>query len=464
MATPSRIGIPGTNQFLDSTTVDSGLGNAEREAVFIADPTDASARAAVNSAANNPSGYGLLTRNMDLSVDAFNRLRVSNPRAELSGFNEYKLNPFNYVTAVSGTGTATHSTTTKLVTLTTGGTAAGAYAIQQSRAYLRYNPGNSLLIKQTFVMGTQPGANAAKRAGYYDDSNGFYLQWTSAGVSFNRRSNTSGSVVTTSVAQASWNVDPMNGTGASGLTLDLTKGQILVIDLQFLGVGTVRMGFEINGLLYWTHFWHHANLTATQPYIATANLPVRWEVVNTGGTAANTETMYSVCGSVLEEGSVEPKGQQFSASNGATGIALTTTLKPIISLRPGPTFNGITNRGWLVPDSTNLFIQGTQDVYYQILWNATLTGPSWTAVNSTYAMAQYDVTASAVALGNGIVIEDGYVSAGSGKTGGTLADTIIDRPLVNSFDGTTPDTFTIAMRTIAGTGTGFAAMTWTGYW
>ena len=463
MVTQALIGIPGTSQSLDATAVTTSLGTGLREAVFIADPTNTNARAAVNSSANNPSGYGLLTRNMDLSVDAFNRLRVSSPRAELSGFNEYKLNPFNYVTSTSGTGTVTHSTTTKLVTLAAGGTANGALAILQSRAYLRYNPGNSLLIKQTFVMGSQPGANAVKRAGYFDDNNGFYLQWSATGVSFIRRSSTTGSVVETAVAQANWNVDPLNGTGASGLTLDLTMGQILVIDLQFLGVGTVRMGVEINGLLYWAHFWHHANVTAVQPYIATANLPVRWEVRNTG-VAANSEAMQCVCGSVLEEGALEPKGQQFSMSNGAAGVALTTTLKPLLSIRPGPTFNGIINRGWMIPDSTDLFLQGTNDAYYQIIWNATLTGAAWTAVNATYAMAQYDVTASAVALGNGIVLEDGYVSAGSGKTGGTLADAIIDRPLVNSFDGTTPDTLTVAMRTISGTGTGYAAYTWTGYW
>lgn len=463
MVTASRIGIPGSSQSLDATTVNSGLGNAEREAVFIADPTTAAARAAVTATTPATNAYGLVIRNADMSFDSFNRLRVSNPHAQLSGFNEYKINPFNFVTNVVGAGTVTHSTTTKLVTLSTGGTTSGDMGVLQSRAYLRYNPGNSLLIKQTFVMGTAPGANAAKRAGYFDDNNGIYLDYTSAGLALVRRSNTSGSVVNTSVAQASWNVDPLNGTGASGITLDMTMGQIFVIDLQFLGVGTVRCGFEVDGNLYWCHFFHHSNRTATQPCIATANLPVRWQVINTG-TAAGTTTMFAVCASVMEEGSEEPRSIQYAASNGATGIATSTTLKPLLSIRPGPTFNGITNRGWIIPQGADIFCVGTVDHYYQIIWNATLTGPSWTAVN-TNAMGQYDVTASAVALGSGVVVEDGYVPAGGAvKFGSAFTEVFGSRPLVNSYDGTTPDTLTIAVRTISGTATAYGAFSWRGFW
>lgn len=463
MTTASRIGIPGTNQFLDSTTVNSGLGNAEREAVFIADPTTAAARAAVTSTTPATNAYGLVTRNVDMSFDAFNRLRVSTPSAQLSGFNEYKINPFNFVTNVVGAGTATHSTTTKLVALSTGGTASGDMGVLQSRAYLRYNPGNSLLIKQTFVMGAVPGTNAAKRAGYFDDSNGIFLNYASTGLSLVRRSNTSGSAVDTPVAQADWNVDPLNGTGSSGITLDMAMGQIFVIDLQFLGVGTVRCGFEVDGNLYWCHFFHHSNRTATQPYIATANLPVRWQVINTG-TAASTTVMYAVCASVMDEGSSEPRGIQYAIGNGASGKSTSTTLIPLVSIRPGPTFNGITNRGWIIPKKAEAFFTGTSDHYYQVILNATLTGASWSAVN-TNAMGQYDVTATAVSLGSGVVIDEGYTgSSGPSKSGGDLSSEFESRPLVNSYDGTTPDTLTIAARTLTGTGTGYGTFTWFGYW
>jgi hypothetical protein len=116
----------------------------------------------------------------------------------------------------------------------------------------------------------------------------------------------------------------------------------------------------------------------------------------------------------------------------------------------------------MLPQTADFFVTGTSNHYYQIILNATLTGPSWTAVN-TNAMAQYDVTSSAVALGTGVVIEDGYIASGT-KTGSAFASTFSGRPLVNSFDGTTPDTLTIAVRTLTGTDTGFGSFTWFGYW
>lgn len=467
MATQSVIGIPGTAQNLDAVTVSTTLGNAEREAVFIGDPTTTAARAAVTASNPTPSAYGLVTRNVDMSFDAFNRLRVSQPTTEFGAFNEYKINPFNWVTSTTGTGTATYSTTTKNTTLATGGTASGARAVLQSRVYFRYNPGKGLFPALTFVLGSTPPTNCAKRAGYFDDDNGLYVEWTSTGVRFVRRSNVSGSVVNTPFEQASWNVDPLNGLGPSGITLDLTMGQIFWLDFQFLGVGTVRFGFEINGVQYLCHQVNHANLTATQPYMATANLPVRYEIVNTG-TASGTATMGCICAKVDSEGGFEPVGIQYSASNGVTAKSTTTTLIPLLSIRPGPTFGGITNRGWIMPQSAEIFgvsSPNALNVYYQIILNATLTGASWTAVN-TNAMGQYDITASAVALGTGVVIEEGYTvtNANKGGIGAAFSTVFSSRPLVNSFDGTTPDTLTIAARTITGTADLYANIAWHGLW
>ena len=431
------------------------------EAQRISDATDSSILAAVTAGNPTPNANGIVTRNVDMSFDAFNRLRVSNPYNQFAGFNEYKINPFNFVTHTVGTGTATHSTTTKNVTLSTGGTVSGARAVLQSRLYFRYVPGKSLFPMLTFVMGSAPPSNCAKRAMYGDDNNGIGVEWTITGVRFIKRSNTTGSVVVTNVEQASWSVDPLNGAGPSGLTLDLTKGQIFWMDLQFLGMGTVRFGFEINGVPYLCHTMHHANLTATQPYIATANLPVRWEIVNTG-TAGASASMECCCAKVDSEGGFEVPGIQYSASRGATGLSTTTTLKPLISIRPGPTFNGITNRGWIVPQAAKMVTVGTSIHYWELIWNATLTGASWAAVN-TNAMGQYDVTASAVSLGSGVVVDSGYIDPASGA-GADTGSFFAGRPLVNSFDGTTPDTLTLAIRTISGTDDAYGSISWLGYW
>lgn len=395
-------------------------------------------------------------------LDSFGRLRVSNPINQFAAFDEYKISPFNWVTSVTGTGTVTHSTTAKAKVLSTGGTAAGARAVLQSRYYMRYIPGKSLKTNETFVMGPAV-VNCNKRVGYFDDNDGFFLELEGNGtINLVRRSSVSGSMVETKVPQASWNKDKLDGTGDSGHTLNLSYGQIFSIDLQFLGVGRVRCMFNINGQTVVAHEFLHANTNTGQPYMRTACLPIRFEIINTG-VAASTASMDSICASVDSEGGVVEEGQQYSASNGAVGKSLTTTLTPIISVRPGPNFNGIVNRGWVIPQSLELFCTGNADIYYEIIWNATLTGPSWAAVNAN-AMGEVDTTATAVSLGGGVVMDSGYTSTSASKVGKDLTDLFSYRALVNDFAGTNPDTITLAARTITSTATGYGSVSWVGIW
>lgn len=448
-----------TGKQIDTFTV----GAAHRQAIVMADPSTAAAVAKVTNGAVSPAHYGLVTRNGDMTFDAFNRLRVGEPHSQFAGFNEYGINGFDWVTAVAGTGSVTHSTTTKLVTLTTGGTGSGARAVLQTKKYMRYVPGKSQEPTLTFIPGALAATNCAIRCGYHDDSNGVFYEVTSTGKRFKVRSNVSGSVVDTSIEQASWNLDTMDGSGASGITLNNTYGQIFILDLQFLGMGTVRYGFEIGGIPYWCHAQHHSNRTATQPYMATAHLPLRFEIINTG-VSSGTGTFYACCGKCDSNGGLELEGIPFSAGNGVTGIGLTTTLKPLVSIRPALTFGGITNRAWTVPDSFGLYVDNNSAVLvdFQIIWNATLTGASWTATNSL-SCTQFDVTASAVSLGSGVIIEQGMFASSSNtnKTPGTLRQFFADRPLVTDFSAAASDTLTIAARVVTGTATAaYAALSW----
>lgn len=392
------------------------------------------------------------------SSDAFGKLRVSQPSVQFASFNEYKINPFNWVTNLAGTGSATHSTVNKITTLSTGGVLTGARSVLQSRMYCRYIPGASLHIDMTFVLGSAV-TNCAKRVGYFDDDNGIFLELEGNGtVNLVRRSKTSGSVVETRIPQASWNKDPLNGTGDSGLTLNLDYAQILDIDLQYLGVGRVRVGFVIDGKAVYAHEFLHANLNVTQPYMATPNLPVRYEVINTGA-AGGTGTIQAICAKVDAEGSTDLTSMQYSASR-LTALATNTTLKPLISIRPGPNYNGIINRGWILPKKIDVLGDGNNDQYYELIWNATLTGAAWAPV-SALAMGEFDTTATAVSLGSGVVIDSGFFRASTAKD---LTGVFSSRPLVNSYDGTTPDTLTLAVRTTTAGASAYGSITWSGYW
>jgi len=399
------------------------------------------------------------------SVDAFHRLRVSDNVRQFSAMSEYLDNPLIWENATSGTGTVAYQANQCAVRLSTGGTASGASAIRQTRRYMRYMPGKSLVISQTFVMSAAQ-SSAVAEIGYYDgDNNGVFLQRSGTTVNFILRSFTSGSAVDTTIAQASWNLDEMDGTGPSGVTLDLTKTQILVIDLQFLGVGRVRVGFDLGdkGIVY-VHQFLNANIN-TAAYMSTACLPIRGRVYNTG-TAGGTVTLDMICSSVSNEGGVGP-GQdsegiiQLSASNGATLRATSTTFIPIFSIRAATKIGGTaagttTNRGQIIPCSSSMYT--TADSYYEIWLNATLTGPSWVAMGSN-SLCEYDVSATVLTTGSAYKIDSGYLSA-LNKSEPITLENFINFPLVYTGLNSNQDILTISIRTISGGGTAGATVDW----
>lgn len=83
--------------------------------------------------------------------------------------------------------------------------------------------------------------------------------------------------IDTRVAQANWNIDPCNGTGASNYTLDLTKMQMFYIDYSWYGAGAVRYGFKNNrGEVIYCHRSPNNNIN-TEAYMRSGNLPSRYE-------------------------------------------------------------------------------------------------------------------------------------------------------------------------------------------
>ena len=147
------------------------------------------------------------------------------------------------------------------------------------------------------------GSGIITRMGLFDDNNGIFLQRSNNTISLVVRSNVSGSPSDSNYAtQANWNIDKMDGTGLSGLTLDFSKSQILTFDFEWLGVGCVRVGFVVDGNVFYCHQFNHAN-NITGVYMSTPNLPLRYQIENTGsGIASSIEC---ICCAVLSEGEIE---------------------------------------------------------------------------------------------------------------------------------------------------------------
>jgi hypothetical protein len=307
------------------------------------------------------------------NFDAFGRLRVSNPLTLFDSSHRFADNQLWSTSTATG-GTATFNSAQGLIDLAVTATS-GSEVVRETTKVFSYQPGKSLLVLSTFVM-SPAKTNLRQRVGYYGANNGYYLELNGTTVSFVERSFVTGGVVNTPVAQASWNVDPMDGSGPSGVTLDLTKSQILFMDLEWLGVGTVRIGFVINGNFYVCHKFHHANVIATT-YITTASLPLRYEITNTGATSG-VSTLKQICSTVLSEG-----GYQLNGLQQAIGIPVTTprnlpvagTFYPIVSIR----LKTSPDRLDAVVISTAISVMATTAGHYnwQVIASGTTTGGSW---------------------------------------------------------------------------------------
>jgi hypothetical protein len=270
----------------------------------------------------NPSG---------VAVDAFGRARVSTPLTLFDSSHRFSDNGL-WAESTSGTASSTFNTNGGYVDLSIG-SASGDEIIRETYKVFSYQPGKSLQILTTFRF-EEAKTNLRQRVGYFGAQNGIYLQLNDSTTSFVERSYVTGSVVETTVNQADWNVDKMDGTGPSQLTLDITKAQILWTDIEWLGLGTVRMGFVIDGKFIHCHSFHHANLVAGT-YITTASLPLRQEMTNTGNTSGTSDAI-QVCSSVISEGGYELRGEQKAVEidiETPRNLASAGTYYPVVSIQ-----------------------------------------------------------------------------------------------------------------------------------
>ncbi len=345
------------------------------------------------------------TQSNSTATDAFGRLRTSSPLTLFDSSHRYKDNGL-WTTATGTGGTTTFDANAGLVTLNTT-TASGSSIVRETTKCFSYQPGKSLLVMSTFVMNA-PQTNLRQRVGYYGVSNGMFLEQDGTTISLVKRSAVTGSTVDTKVAKASWNIDPMDGSGPSGYTLDLTKAQILWMDIEWLGLGTVRIGFIINGEFVHCHSFHHANLV-TSTYITTASLPLRYEITNTNTTAA-TSTLKQICSTVLSEGGYELRGSQQAVGTTITGaynLTASGTYYPPVAIRlKAANLDAIA----IITAVAIMASGGTANYSWRVNQAATVSGGTWTSagVNSS---VEYNL--SGVSSSGGRVLAQGYFAGGN---------------------------------------------------
>ena len=399
------------------------------------------------------------------NTDAFGRLRVSNPVTLFDSQARFAAdNAYSYVTATGGT--TSYNTNQSSVNLNVT-TTSGSTAVAQTYRVFPYQPGKGLLTLQTFTMAAA-ASNLRQRIGYFSAYNGVYLEQGPNGVTFVIRTYTSGSVDDSRyVAQANWNGDKLNGTGPSGLTLDLTKTQILWMDFEWLGVGNVRCGFVINGQYVVCHTFQNANQsTSTKVYMQTAILPLRYEIATTGATAG-AATMQMICSSVISEGGYEQTSQPYTARTGGNGITIANntglTFTPILSIRVASSYYGAI----IIPASILFQPTSSGSTGYEValIKNATLTGATWAAGPISSSQVDVDTAATACTATADNIVQTSFANQSAQGVTTAVVPTGYNFDLQIGYTASltgngfgSSDTYTLAARGLnnspAGSGTG----------
>lgn len=330
-------------------------------------------------------------------VDAFGRMQVAQPYTLFDSQHRYEENN-KFFNVLTGTGAATHDADASLVNMTVSG--AGS-VVRETTQVFTYQPGKALEIYNTFTLSV-PTSGITQRVGYFNTDNGVILETEDENVYLTLRSNSSGSVVNNRIAQQDWNVDPLDGTGPSKINLDLTKSQIQFIDIEWLGVGTVRVGFVIDGAFVIAHKFHHAN-NIVGTYMTTATLPVRYELISTGPSA----TLKHICNTVISNGGFTPSGYSKTIGRGLTYYTMADagTFYHMVSLRLD------TDRldDVVIPSSINVLTDSNTNLEFRVVKNATFVTPLVFVPNGAtdYSLTDSEVSDEGEVLLSGYIVNKG---------------------------------------------------------
>jgi hypothetical protein len=375
--------------------------------------------------------------------DMFGRTKVSEPLTIFDSTHRYTSDvdrKYSDLTATGGTVTYNIYQSSDLLNVTT---EAGSTVSRESKRVFSYQPGKSLQVMQSFVFAPAK-INLRQRVGYFSRTNGFYLEQTGTEIFFVIRSIASGELTEVRVPQSEWNMDPLDGSGYSDRVIDLSTSQILWSEYEWLGVGSVRVGFVMDGVFIAAHQFNHANVIQGV-YMQTANLPIRYEIENLG-TTSSASSMQQICSTVIINGGYENRPtSNVDIFRSGSNIAVGTTYVPIGAIRIHPdTMDAIIIPGELdiVPTASGIF-------EYQFLFNTVVTGGTW--VDHVSGTTQINKTATAFTGGR--IVRTGVINSTNQSVtalGIEGEDRFVNQLGRTNSDTPVSDTFALQIRTLSG--------------
>ena len=385
-------------------------------------------------------------------TDMFGRTKISEPYTIFDSVHRYKASG-DYSDTTAGTASVTYNInqSTELLNV---GTASGDKVTRESRRVFPYQPGKSLQVMQTFVFAPAK-TNLRQRAGYFSRTNGYYLELDGTTLSLVRRSYVTGELLETRVPQSQWNMDKLDGTGPSDVVLDISKAQIMWSEYEWLGAGSVRIGFAIDGVFIAAHQFNHAN-RVDSVYITTASLPIRYEIENTGATSS-ASSMKQICATVISNGGYTRRTEGWTAAR-TTTVNVNSSFYPLVSIRMAA---GRTD-SVIVPSALTILPIAQGNYEWALVRNATITGGDWTPHTASTGNVEYNNTATSMT--GGINVLEGILQASNQASASfSLGDNLLRWDLqLGRTNADTPvsDTLTLALRSLGGNQSGIGSISW----
>lgn len=368
------------------------------------------------------------------AVDAFARLRVSESFTLFDSKQLHDKQPLFWDESIGGSATSVHSSVNAETRMSVTASASD-FVIRQTKKRLNYQPGKSQLILMTFHSPQQDGVTA--RIGAFDGVGANYLT-PNNGIFYECDGELSWNIckdgtIEERVTQDQWNVDKLDGTGKSGITLDMEGPQILFVDFEWLGVGRVRVGFVIDGLIYYVHYFNHSNdSTFDSVYMSTPNLPLRYSIESDGSGAGHID---HICSTVISEGgqektgvlrSVETRNTYSNTLGGGTG-----SKHALCGIRLKSTHLDVT----VVPEDISIVIDSNDSFKWELHLNPTING-TWTysdLANSSVQSAQVGAATNNTITADGIIVARG---GGSDRVRATSDQLATALRIGSTIDGT----------------------------
>lgn len=434
-----------------TVTVDSIIGNVTVDS--IADPITVSS---IESNVTVDFVAGSTVNVAGLFFDQFQRLRVATPFTEISfqqSLDNLPLLLNNAETSGSGT-SAVYSRNRASTTLGVSGTTAGTRVLQ-SKITGAYQPGQVLEVLLTAVVGLgDTGIN--KRWGYFNANNGAFFEQDDGVLYVVQRSYATGSPVDTRVAQSNWNVDSLDGSGPSGITLDITKDNMYSITLSWLSAGDVLLGINVNRKNIIAHQFSNGN-SKNVVYMSNPNLPIRYEISNDG--TGNAATLEAIAASIIINGGQRAIGRPVYATRDGVPQTLATQdlYTPIVSVR----FQSDMTEATASLSSVDVFVTTTTNYQWIVVLNPTIAGvdaASWMPL--TASSLEYDVSrTTANTVSGGYIVAGGYGSS-SNQIKSAVDSELQSSLTLGSFIDGTSDELVLAVANIdADGGTAYGSIT-----